>query len=140
MLALKLVFAPHAKDGRSFSHVIETGSHIGSMLAVRDSRADICAIDAVCVAMARRYRPDYLDGLVEIARSPMVPSLPIVTAPGRDLAELRLALARAFADPDLSQPREALLLDDHSVLAEDAYDLILSLEQQMEDAGGLELL
>ena len=140
MLALKLIFAPHAEGGRFFSKVIETGGHIGSMVAVRDGEADVCAIDAVCVALARRYRPDYLDGLVEIARSPMVPSLPFVTAGGRDAAELRLALARAFADPDLAPAREALFLDGHSVLAANAYDLILELERRMEEAGGLRLL
>lgn len=139
MLALKLIFAPHAGGGRFFSQVSETGSHVGSMIAVRDGEADVCAIDSVCVALARRYRPDYLDGLVEIARSPMVPSLPFVTAPGRDPAELRLALARAFNDPELAHAREALFLDRHSVLAGDAYDLILNLERQMEEAGGLEL-
>jgi ABC-type phosphate/phosphonate transport system substrate-binding protein len=110
------------------------------MIAVRDGAADLCAIDSVCVALARRYRPDYLDGLVEIARSPMVPGLPFVTASGRDPAELRQALAKAFADPDLAPAREALFLDGHSVLAADAYDIILNLERRMEEAGGLALL
>jgi len=140
MLALKLIFAPHARQGRFFSRVIETGGHIGSMIAVRDGEADICAIDSVCVALARRYRPDYLEGLVEIARSPMVPSLPFVTVGGRDPAQLRLAFAGAFADPELAAAREALFLDSHSVLADDAYDIILDLERRMEDAGGLTLL
>jgi ABC-type phosphate/phosphonate transport system substrate-binding protein len=109
------------------------------MIAVRDALADVCAVDSVCVALARRYRPDYLEGLVEIARSPMVPSLPFVTAMGRDPAPLREALASAFADPDLAQARKALFLDGHSVLADGAYDLILSLERAMEEQGGLEL-
>ncbi|MGE0238271.1 MAG: phosphate/phosphite/phosphonate ABC transporter substrate-binding protein [Parvibaculaceae bacterium] len=139
MLALKLVFAHLAEDGRFFSQVVETGGHVNSMIAVRDRRADVCAIDAVCVALARRYRPDYLEGLVEIARSPMVPGLPFVTATRRDPAGLRRALARAFVDPDLAAAREALFLTGHSILAEDAYDLILRLERQMEDAGGLRL-
>jgi ABC-type phosphate/phosphonate transport system substrate-binding protein len=139
MLALKLVFAPYAEDGRFFSRAVETRGHVNSMIAVRDGEADICAVDPVCVALARRYRPDYLEGLIEIARSPMVPGLPFVTAAGRDPAELRLALVGAFADPDLAQVREALFLDRHSVLAETAYDLILKLERQMEEAGGLEL-
>jgi ABC-type phosphate/phosphonate transport system substrate-binding protein len=139
MLALKLVFAPHAEDGRFFAQAIETGGHVGSMIAVRDGAADVCAIDSVCVALARRYRPDYLEGLVEIARSPMVPGLPFVTKAGRSAAELRLALASAFADPDLAPAREALFLESHSVLAEGAYDLILKLEQQMEERGGLKL-
>jgi hypothetical protein len=140
MLALKLVFAAYAKDARFFSGVLETGSHIQSMIAVRDGKADICAIDSVCVALARRYRPDYLEGLVEIARSPMVPGLPYVTAHGRDPAELRLALAKAFADRALASAREALFLDRHSILAASAYDRILTLERQMEQSGGLRLL
>jgi ABC-type phosphate/phosphonate transport system substrate-binding protein len=139
MLALKLVFAPHAKAGRFFSRAIETGSHVQSMLAVRDGKADICAIDSVCVALARRYRPDYLDGLVEVARSPEVPSLPFVTALGGDAVELRLGLAKAFADPELAATREALFLKGHSILADGAYDLILKLEQQVAEQGGLEL-
>lgn len=140
MLALKLVFAPLARDGRFFSDTIETGGHIQSMIAVRDGKADICAIDSVCVALARRYRPDYLEGLVEIARSPKVPGLPYVTAQHRDPAELRAALASAFADPALASVRDALFLTQHSILAADAYDRILALEHQMEQAGGLKLL
>lgn len=140
MLALKLVFAPFAKDGGFFSSVLESGGHVKSMIAVRDGKADICSIDSVCVALARRYRPDYLDGLIEIARSPKVPGLPFVTAPGRDPAPFRLALDKAFADPALAAVREALLIAGHSMLAERAYDRILTLEEQMEQAGGLRLL
>ncbi|MFZ5672144.1 MAG: phosphate/phosphite/phosphonate ABC transporter substrate-binding protein [Pseudomonadota bacterium] len=140
MLALKLVFAPFAKDGEFFSSVLESGGHVRSMIAVRDGRADICAIDSVCVALARRYRPDYLDGLVEITRAPKVPGLPFVTASGRAPEPLRQALARAFADPALAAAREALLLEGHSVLGDEAYDRILRLEDQMEQAGGVRLL
>lgn len=140
MLALKLVFAAHAESGHFFARTVETGSHINSMIAVRDGNADICAIDSVCVALARHYRPDYLEGLVEIARSPSVPSLPFVTALGHDPLPVRKALAKAFADPDLAQARAALFLDQHSILADGAYDLILKLECEMEDAGGVKLL
>ena len=140
MLALKLVLAPHATNGRFFSEVLETGGHVQSMIAVRDAKADICSIDSVCVALARRYRPDYLDGLVEIARSPMVPGLPYVTAGGSDPANLRRALDKAFADPQLADVREALFLKAHSILAANAYDRILMLERQMEESGGLILL
>jgi ABC-type phosphate/phosphonate transport system substrate-binding protein len=140
MLALKLVFAPYAKSGQFFSLVRETGSHIASMIAVREGEADICAIDCVCVALARRYRPDYLDGLVEVARSPMMPGLPYVTERRRDPAPFRAALAKAFADQALASARDALFLARHSVLAEDAYDRILVLEDEMERGGGLKLL
>ena len=70
MLALKLVFAPLAEQGRFFSRAVETGGHLASLAAVQSGDADVCAIDCVCVAMAKRYRPSALEGLVEIGRSP----------------------------------------------------------------------
>ncbi len=139
MLALKLVFAPHVKAGRFFSGAIETGGHLNSMAAVREGRADVCAIDSVCVALARRYRPEALQGLVEIARSPCVPGLPWITRAG-DPASMREGLSRAFADPGLKQVREALLLSGFFALDASAYDRITSLETEMERGGGLQLL
>jgi ABC-type phosphate/phosphonate transport system substrate-binding protein len=138
MLALKLVFAPLAEDGRFFASTFVSGGHIASMRAVRDGKADICAIDAVCVALARSYRPDYLAGLVEIARSPVVPGLPYVTVAG-DIAKLRAGLAAAFADPTLGEARDKLFLTGHSVLGAKDYDRIVELEAAMERAGGLQL-
>lgn len=139
MLALKLVFAPLARAGRFFSHAIETGSHLRSLLAVRDGKADVCAIDAVCVAMARRYRPDCLEGLVEIARSPLVPSLPYVTRTG-PVEDLRRALAGAIADPLLAGVRDRLFIRGLSILAPRDYERIVRLETDMEGRGGLALL
>lgn len=139
MLALKLVFAPLASQGRFFGEVIETGGHVNSLTAVRDGRADVCAIDAVCVGLARRHRPDLLDGLIEIARSPMVPGLPYVTV-GGDVLELRKALIRALGDPDLQNVRDHLLLSGQSVLSTRDYARITTLETAMEQAGGLNLL
>ena len=39
MLALKLVFAPFAAKGKFFARALESGSHVKSMLAVRDGLA-----------------------------------------------------------------------------------------------------
>lgn len=139
MLALKLVFAPYARGGRFFSHAIESGGHLKSLQAVQAGAANVCAIDSVCVAMARRYRPQDLEGLYEIARSPRVPGLPYITTAG-DLAALRNALAAAFADPALQEARDALLLTGHSLLTPTDYDVITDLESAMEKAGGLALL
>jgi ABC-type phosphate/phosphonate transport system substrate-binding protein len=139
MLALKLVFAPHAVHGRFFGGALETGSHIASMQAVREGKADVCAIDAVCVALARRYRPELAAGLVEIARSPPVPGLPYVTARDRDPATLRAALTKVFAEPALAEQREALYLAGLSFLPTSAYVRILDLETGMERQGGLNL-
>jgi ABC-type phosphate/phosphonate transport system substrate-binding protein len=134
MLALKLVFSPLAQGGEFFAPALITGSHRGSLKAVREGRADVCATDAVCVGLARKQSPHEVDGLVEIARSPLVPSLPYVTRAG-DLNRLRDALAKTIADPDLAEARAALLLRDVSVLADGAYDII----PQLEKAANLEL-
>jgi len=139
MLALKLVFAPHAYDGRFFSRAIETGGHLNSLAAVQSGRADVCAIDSICVALARLYRPEALAGLTEIARSPSVPGLPLITRAG-DPARLRAGIRQAFADPGLQDVRDALLLSGVSVLNESDYGRITRLEAEMEKAGGVELL
>ena len=139
MLALKLVFAPMAAEGVFFSKAVETGGHINSLIAVREGLADVCAIDAVCVGLARLYRPDYLEGLVEIARSPQVPGLPYVTRAG-STGSIRAALTAAFADPELQEARDQLFLSGYSALAPRSYNRITDLELEMQRAGGLKLL
>lgn len=139
MLAMKLVFAPLAQGGRFFAKAVQTGGHLNSLEAVRQGRADVCAIDCVCVGLARKHRPQALEGLVEISRSPAVPGLPLVTRTG-DVRALRTALHAAFADPALKDAREALLLAGYSVLEPSAYDRIPALESEMEKGGGLALL
>ena len=129
-LALRAVFAPHALKGEFFASTVVTGGHLNSMAAVREGRADVCSIDAVCVALARKYRPQDLQGLVEIARSPVVPGLPFVTRAG-DVGHLRMAVAAAMADPDLAEAREALLLDGFSVMPHGAYEQIIALENSL---------
>ena len=139
MLALKLAFAPFATGGKFFARAIKSGGHVNSMFAVRDGLADVCAIDAICVAMARRYRPDYMKGLVEIARSPAVPGLPYVTRSG-NIEAMQRGLFAAFADSELQECRERLFLGGHSVLRPLAYERITDLERDMQRAGGLDLL
>ena len=139
MLALKLVFAPLAEGSRFFARAVETGGHLASLAAVQSGRADVCAIDCVCVEMARRYRPAALEGLVEVARSPAVPGLPWITR-ASDVEGIRAALRIAFADARLAAVRERLLLTGFSELPAAAYDRITDLETGMEKAGGLQLL
>ena len=139
MLALKSIFAPFAEKGRFFVSAVETGGHLASLAAVQEGRADVCAIDCVCVELACRYRPSVLEGLVEIARSPAVPGLPLITRCG-DEGKIRDALANAFADTSLAGARESLLLSGFSVADAKDYDRILALEAEVERRGGLALL
>ena len=130
MLALKTVVAPFVQGGKFFSRSIITGGHLNSLKAVREGEADICAIDAVCVALAEKYRPQDLEGLEIIAQSPMVPSLPYVTRAQKP-EHLRAALDKTFADPTLKQVREALLLGGFSNLGVEAYNRITELENNL---------
>ena len=139
MLALKAVFVAHAEAGKFFGSVIESGGHARSMTMVRDGKADVCAVDSVCVALAQRHRPELLEGLVEIARSPLVPGLPFVTIAG-DVRRLQDALAAVFADEALAPTRDRLLLKTCSILEANDYDAILNLEAEIEGKGGLKLL
>jgi ABC-type phosphate/phosphonate transport system substrate-binding protein len=135
MLALKLTFAPFAEDGRFFARAIETGGHLASLAALQKGQADVAAIDCVTVAYTRRYRPQALEGLVEVGRSPRVPGLPFVTIAG-DIDKLHQALTDVFADESLAEIRKALLLDGFSLLTEDDFATIPRLEAEMEAGGG----
>ena len=130
MLALKLVFAPWVQNGEFFERKILTGGHCNSLKAVREGQADVCATDAVYVALAKQYRPKDLEGLVMIAQSPMVPSLPFVTR-ALNPDHLRAALEKTFADPELKITREALLMTGFSNLGAGAYDRITKLENDL---------
>jgi ABC-type phosphate/phosphonate transport system substrate-binding protein len=138
MLALKLVFQPLARERRFFGKAIMTGGHVNSLVAVRDGKADICAIDAVMVGLARRHRPELLQGLVPVANSPLVPSLPFVTRAG-DPIKLRAALADVFLDPAFTNARNILLLNGFSILDTSAYDIIAAHETRMQGHGGITL-
>jgi ABC-type phosphate/phosphonate transport system substrate-binding protein len=132
MLAMKVAIAPFLKSGEFFKRCKISGSHRNSLAAVQSHFADICAVDSVCVGLAKKHCPETLEGLVEISRTVSVPGLPYVTRAG-DPAALVTALKNTFADPSLAAAREALLLKDFSVLAPNAYDKITELEAALPD-------
>lgn len=138
MLALKLAFAPFARQGKFFSGTIETGSHVASLQAVQSGKADVCAIDCVYVALAKRYRPSLLSELHEIGRTPLVPGLPFITRVD-DVRPIRESLMRVFANEALAETRARVLLSGVSFLTDRDYDVILQREQEMEAQGGLRL-
>ena len=125
MLALKLA----CKQG--FAQTLISGGHLASLEALQKGKADICAIDAVCVALARRHRPHLLEGLTELTRSPAVPGLPFVTslANAPRAPQMRHAIQAAFADPALASARAALLLKNFSLTTANDYKRITDLEQ-----------
>jgi ABC-type phosphate/phosphonate transport system substrate-binding protein len=137
-LALRCVIAPLNANGRFFSQLIRSGSHLGSMRLVHEGAADVAAIDCVAYALASRYRLDLVAGLKVIARGPAAPALPYVTTAGRsrdEVARLRRALAAAVADPELSGPRAALFIAGLEFLPPDAYHSIFDLEAGCDALG-----
>lgn len=79
-----------------------TGGHVESLRVVRSGGGDIASIDPLTFAHLARLEPALVDGLHEVGRGPWVPSLPIVVRAGttaEQVDELRVAFARAVADP-----------------------------------------
>ena len=103
---------------------VETGSHRASIRAVAEGRADIACIDAVCWALAQTFEADAAAQLNVIARTPLRPALPLITARSRGAAErdaLREAVAEALAMQQTKPARQALFLAGLSVLNEADY-------------------
>lgn len=139
MLALKSFFIAWARDGRFFGRTLLSGGHVRSLEALQRGEADVCAIDAVCVAYVRRYRPGLLEGLHELGETPRVPGLPYVTRDG-DAKRWQEAVAAAMADPGLADVRAALMIGGFTLTQRSDYDAILDLEARIEASGGLRLL
>jgi ABC-type phosphate/phosphonate transport system substrate-binding protein len=138
MLALKAFFVEHASAGRFFSSAKLSGSHLNSLAMVKRGEADVCAIDAVCIAHLLRWRPDLVSGLVEIGQTPLVHGLPYVSN-DVDLGRWQRAVTAALADASLAAVREALMIKGFSMTTAADYDAILALERSVEQRGGLTL-
>lgn len=140
--ALRWLLSPLAKNGKFLGATLETGSHLASIAAVRESDADLAAVDCVTYALLMRHRPDLLYGTRIVAAGPPAAALPYVTAVGtshEDLARLRAGLRAALAEPGLAWARAALLIAGAEVLPEDAYDTILAQEREATERGYGEL-
>lgn len=109
---------------------IETGSHRGSVRAVAEGEADVAAIDAVCWALALRHEREASSRLKVIARTPLRPGLPFITAVERRDAEIhaiRDAINAAIADPETLAARQALSLVGLGTFSEFDYGPIATL-------------
>lgn len=110
---VSLIAAIHGPRSRWMGPVVWTGTHLESVRAVHDGRADIASIDAVTWMHVQRLHPDLVDGLVEVGHGPRVPSLPVIAGErvsDDDVARLRVAFADAVDDPQLADDRRTLLL------------------------------
>lgn len=139
---LKALIAGLGGGGRFFGSVAVTGGHAASLAKVAAREADVAAIDCVTHALLARYRPAALVGTRVLCRTAPAPCLPYITRSGADadlLLRLRSGLARAFADPQLADLRETLLLAEVAVLPLTAYDRITEMESAAANAGYAEV-
>ncbi|MBM7069834.1 PhnD/SsuA/transferrin family substrate-binding protein [Actibacterium sp. 188UL27-1] len=77
------------------AHLVETGSHAASAMAVLSGQADIAAIDAVTWRILTQWDMRLAD-LNVIAQTPPVPGLPYIMAAGRDPDPIRQAIIHAI--------------------------------------------
>ncbi|MGA3251274.1 MAG: PhnD/SsuA/transferrin family substrate-binding protein [Paraburkholderia sp.] len=128
--------APLAKGGRFFCEVIRTGSHLDSLRAVVENRADIAAIDCVTFAFVRDEMPELAQRVREIGYTTASPGLPLIaanTVPYGVIESLRSALNVATA----AQPERAarLRLKGFTSVPLSDYDRITQLENEAQALG-----
>ncbi|PCE22704.1 phosphate ABC transporter substrate-binding protein [Paraburkholderia acidicola] len=136
MNVLRHAVAPLARDGRFFSEVVRTGSHLGSLRALAEDRADIAAIDCVTMAYVRDALPELAQQVRQIGWSAASPGLPLIavnTVAPETVAALRHALNAA----NDAQPQRAaqLRLKRFTALTFADYARIGQLEDEAIAAG-----
>jgi ABC-type phosphate/phosphonate transport system substrate-binding protein len=139
---LRASIAPVTGGHPFFRSVLETGGHLASMEAVRQSKADLAAIDCITFDLLRRHAHERIEGLHILAETPSGPNLPFITrlaTSDDELALLRGALQAAITTPELKEARAILGLKDVVILEETAYDILLDHERSAIKAGYPEL-
>lgn len=96
MNALRHTIAPLARDGRFFSRVVESGSHLASIVAVQQGHAAVAAIDCASYGLVARDAPASLAGVRVLQATAAAPGLPLVAS-------------RALTDAQAQDLREVLL-------------------------------
>jgi len=139
---LRAAIAPLAEGKPFFRSIVISGSHLASVKAIVDRRADLAAIDCVSFAHLQRFVSTLTESVRPLGQSMLAPAPPFITASTTDdmtLAILRKALAEVAADSQLVSLREALLIGSFEFVAEADYELALRLEHDAAAAGYPEL-
>ncbi|ABE34990.1 ABC transporter, phosphonate, periplasmic substrate-binding family protein [Paraburkholderia xenovorans LB400] len=128
--------APLARAGLFFRAALRTGSHLGSLRAVAENRADIAAIDCVTFAFVCDEMPELARQVRRIGTTAPSPGLPLIasgTVPTATVEALREALNEVLA----AQPERAkrLRLQGFSVLPRSDYERIEQLENEARAVG-----
>jgi ABC-type phosphate/phosphonate transport system substrate-binding protein len=136
MNVLRHAVAPLARHGVFFSETVCTGSHLGSLQAVIERRAELAAIDCVTFAFICVELPELAREVRQIGVTAASPGLPLIAAnsvPSSVVQALRVALNEALH----AQPERAkrLRLKGFSTLPLTAYERIVQLENEAQALG-----
>ncbi|MGH8778433.1 phosphate/phosphite/phosphonate ABC transporter substrate-binding protein [Paraburkholderia sp.] len=136
MNVLRHAVAPLARDGRFFSEAIRTGSHVGSLRALAENRADVAAIDCVTMAYVRDALPELAQAVWQIGWSESSPGLPLIAAQAVPPALVE-ALRDALNAANDAQPERAaqLRLKRFTKVSFTDYARIVQLEDEAIAAG-----
>ena len=140
--ALRALLAPLSRQGRFFSRVITSGSHLASVAAVAKRKADIAAIDCVTYAHLDRYRPSTLEGTRRLCYTEQAPGIPFVTRAGSAHAlvrHLQSALRDAFEEPEVRAAGVDMFIDGVETLPFSRYERIDDFKRLAVAAGYPEL-
>lgn len=102
---------------------LQTGAHVASLAAVASGQADIAGIDAITFRNLLRWEPNAARVRV-IAHTHATPGMTFITAPDRDPAPFRAAIAEAIAALDPAS-RNTLGLQGIVTLPPSAYEIPL---------------
>jgi ABC-type phosphate/phosphonate transport system substrate-binding protein len=125
--------APLQEGGAFFAQTSLTGGHRNSLIAIKEGRGDLAAIDSVTFDYLARDHSDEVTGVKVIGRSAEGPCLPYITRTGADAGEIRAALNQALKDlPDVAQ---VLAISEVLPACEEDYQVLLDYEQHAQRLG-----
>jgi ABC-type phosphate/phosphonate transport system substrate-binding protein len=138
MNAFRLALAPHARRGRHFSRVIESGSHRASLSLLQRREADVAAIDCITYGYLRRHTPQALDGVRVLHETASMPGLPLLSSlqAGDSLYQLaRTVLAKILQTGPGDGAAKRLGLTGFTETRMSDYCVIVDAEQQAISCG-----
>ena len=111
------------RNTEAITSVLLTGSHVETIRAIREDRADVGSIDSVTYDLLRKHRPSELEGVSVSDGGLKVPCLPLIST--RRVEEIREAIVDAFVQPELAVHLNELLIFDFVPLDASDYEHLL---------------
>ncbi len=128
----RLSLARIANRKRFFSAVVITGGHVWSLEHLVSGCIDVCSVDCVTWGFLERFRPGLTAQARILAETDQSPCLPFVTSAATSSnvrAALRQTLDDVFEDPQYTDLRASLALNDVAHLEDAAYEKLLEYER-----------